>query len=399
MSIKTIKNSIQGKLYCAVEYISVQQKPQINFLFLKKRKSEFVIDKKGFCIEINDLFKFFKKIQHLFLIINNEQVLTKSVVGKLDALKAVQTAFPNLNSNDFYYETYQNETDTFISICRKDYVDSIIKQYEDANLNIIDFSLGNLIGTQLLPFVDEKELYTSNAFLSINNNELIDIKSTEAEFQKDYTINDLEINNNYVLGLAGILSYYTNQTFTQRSFIEKTAELKNKFTQIKTFDLGLKIGLAFIFTLLLVNFIIFTNYRDKINVLKSEIEVNENYKNNLLSLKEVVEKKKKIVDEITASESSKVSLYLDKIGASIPSKILLNEMNYQPLLKNVKNGKEILYQAQQIIIKGKSFDGIAFSKWISFLEQKNWIDVVTLVKYGTGKKTITEFQLKITLSE
>lgn len=396
---KVIRNIIQGKLYCAVEHSIIQQKMQINYLFLKKRKSEFIVEKKGICIVYSDLFKFFKKNQHLFLIINNEQVLTKSIIGKHNSQKAVQIAFPNLNRDDFYYEAYQNETNTFVSICRKEYVDGIIKQYEEANLNVIDFSLGNLTGIQLLSFVDEKEIHTSNAILSIKNNELTNIKRAEEEFQKIYTINDLEVDNNSVLGLGGVLSYYTGQILTQKSFSEKINLLQENFKQKINFDLGLKASLSFIFILLLFNFLIFSNYRDKINIINSEIEVNENYKGNLLSLKEEVDKKKKIIDEITSSETSKVSLYLDKIGASIPNKILLNQIYYQPLLKNIKKDKEIQYQSKQILIKGESTNGAVFSKWVTSLEKENWIKTITLVNYGTGKKTTTEFKLKITLLE
>lgn len=399
MSKKWFKNIIHGKLFCAIEHTNVQQKPQINFLLLKKQKREFVVEKKGICLEFNELFKFLKKKQHLFLIVNNEQVLTKSINGKLESQKAVHTAFPNLNSSEFYYESYSNESNTFVSICRRSYVDEMIEKYERASLNIIGFSLGNLIGTQLLSFIDDVELHTSNAILSIKNKVLIDIRKTEEGFQKIYTINDLEVNNNSVLGLGGILSYYTGQTITQKSFVDKASELQNKFTQIRTFDLGLKVGLGFIFILLLFNFLIFSNFRDKINIINSEIEINESYKVNLLSLKEEVVKKKKIVDEITSSETSKVSLFLDKIGASIPNTILLTHLNYQPLTKNIKKEKEIQYQQQQILIKGKSTNGTVFSKWAASLEQEKWIKSITLMNYGTGKKTITEFQLKITLSK
>ena len=394
-----IKHIIQGKLYCAVEHSIIEQKIQINYLFLKKRKSEFLIEKSDVFTNTNDLFKVLKKNQHLFLIINDDQVLTKAIKGKQDTQKAVQTAFPNLNRDDFYYEVYQNKTNTYISICRKEHIDSIIKQYEEAYLNIIGFSLGNLVGTQLLPFVEERELQTSNAFLSIKNHEITNIKKIEEKFQNDYIINDLKVNSNSVLGLAGILSFYTGQRFTQNSFIDKINLLQDRFKQKRFFDLGLKTSLSFIFILLLISFLFFSSYRKKVNNIKSEIEVNENYRGNLFSLKKEVNRKKKIVEEITSSETSKVSLYLDKIGASIPNKVLLNQLNYQPFLKNIKKGKEIRYQSQKIFIEGKSLDGAIFSEWISSLEQEKWIDKISVVNYGIGKKTITEFQLNITLAK
>jgi len=263
-----IKHIIQGKLYCAVEHSIIEQKIQINYLFLKKQKSEFLIEKSDVFTNTNDLFKVLKKNQHLFLIINDDQVLTKAIKGKQDTQKAVQTAFPNLNRDDFYYEVYQNKTNTYISICRKEHIDSIIKQYEEAYLNIIDFSLGNLVGTQLLPFVEERELQTSNAFLSIKNHEITNIKKKEGKFQNDYIINDLKVNCNSVLGLAGILSFYTGQRFTQNSFIDKINLLQDRFKQKRFFDLGLKTSLSFIFILLLISFLFFSNYRKKVNNIK-----------------------------------------------------------------------------------------------------------------------------------
>ncbi len=74
-------------------------------------------------------------------------------------------------------------------------------------------------------------------------------------------------------------------------------------------------------------------------------------------------------------------------------------MNFQPLFKNIKKDAEIQYQNQQILVKGLSFNDDVFSKWKSSLEQEKWIKSITLLNYGTGKKTTTEFQIKITLEE
>jgi len=372
------ENITYGKLFCAVEHTVVQQKKQINFLLLQKQKNEFVIKNNGICFELSDLFKIFNKKQHLFLIVNDKQVLSKIVNGKLEPKKAIQSAFPNLNSNDFYCETYQNEVDTIVSICRKTYIDDIIEKYEKLNLNIIDFSLGNLVVTQLLNYLNIEKIYSSNTALSIKNRTLVDIHKTEKKYSENYIINDLEVNSNSVLGLGGILSYYTGQNITRKNFDKKILELQNRYQQIKIFDLGLKTALGFIFSLLFFNFLIFNYYRDKINVIGSEIQVNENYKNNLLSLKEEVDKKKKIVDEIASSETSKVSLFLDEIGNSTPNTVLLKQVIYQPLIKSIKRDKVIQYQSYQILIVGKSTNGDVFSEWITSLEQEKWIKSITL---------------------
>lgn len=398
--IKNVQNNITyGKLFSAVEHVVTQQNPQINFLTFKRQKGEFVIEGEGNFSELTELSKFLKRGQHLFLIVNNEHVLSKSVNGKLDNQKAIHSAFPNLNTTEFYYESYQNESDTLVSICRKEYVDKIILKYKKRKINIIGFSLGNLIGTQLLPYLDVDEIHTSNATLTIKNKVLIDILKTEEELHKLYTINDLEVNNNSVLGLGGILSYYTNQSLTQKNFIDKINLLQNNFKQKRIFDLGLKFGLGFIFTLLLMNFLVFSNYQDKINVLTAEIAVNENSKEKFLDLKDKVDKKKKIVDEISNSTNSKVSSYLDNIGATVPKTVLLSQVHYQPLLKNIKKENKIKYDKDEIFVNGFASKGGDFSKWIASLEKEEWIQTITVLNYGTGKKSNTEFSFKISLRE
>ena len=182
------------------------------------------------------------------MIVNDKQVLSKIVNGKLEPKKAIQSAFPNLNSNDFYCETYQNEMDTIVSICRKTYIDNIIEKYDKINLSIIDFSLGNLVVTQLLSYLDIEKIYSSNTVLSIKDRTLVDIHKTEKKYSENYIINDLEINSNSVLGLGGILSYYTGQNITRKNFDKKILELQNRYQQIKIFDLGLKTALGFIFS-------------------------------------------------------------------------------------------------------------------------------------------------------
>lgn len=398
--IKNVQNNITyGKLFSAVEHIVTQQNPQINFLTFKRQKGEFVIEGEGNYSELIELSKFLKRGQHLFLIVNNEHVLSKSVNGKLDNQKAVHSAFPNLNVDEFYYESYQNESDTLVSICRKDYVDKIIQEYQNNKINIIGFSLGNIIASHILPYIDKSEIQTSNALLSINNQKITDFKNIENIQEQSYDINGLKIKNSSILGLAGILSYYTNQSLTQTNFSDKIALLQSNFKQKRIFDLSLKICLGFIFTLLLVNFLVFSNYQDKINVLTAEIAVNENSKEKFLDLKDKVDKKKKIVDEISNSTNSKVSSYLDKIGATVPKTVLLSQVHYQPLLKNIKKENKIKYDKDEIFVKGFASKGDDFSKWIASLEKEEWIQTITVLNYGTGKKNNTEFSFKISLRE
>ena len=388
-----IKYSIYSNLYCAVEY--TQNKGKMYFLLLKKKKDSFVIEKQDSLSTIEELKKQLPKKQHLFLVINNQHVLTKKIAGIMDYDKAIIHAFSNLKLTDFYLEVLHANNNTFVSICRKDIVDSILKTYENIHLSVVGFSLGNLIGSQLNSVIDNNdEFYSSNAVLTFNNKTLSNIDIKEDIQERNYTINGLNISSNYVLTLSGIIQYFTQNSLTESNFVSQIEDLNNSFKQKKYFTLGLQYGLTFIFGLLLISFIIFNNYYDKTELLSKEINIGENLKKTYFVLKRKIEKKKKLYSEMSSSNSV-VSYYLDEIGSSVPSSVLLVKLQYQPKLKSIKKNKEILVRNKQIIIDGKSSNSDRFSQWIKKLENKDWIENVSISYYGTEKEAKTTFELII----
>jgi Tfp pilus assembly protein PilN len=200
------------------------------------------------------------------------------------------------------------------------------------------------------------------------------------------------------LSLAGILSYYTNQKFTQLNFLDRINKLNNDFKQKRIFDIGLKIGLGTVFILLLVSFLFFSSYTSKIDGLNTSLEVNKTQKNSFLKLSDLVNKKEKLINDFSLT-SSKAAWYINQIGETLPHSIILSEIQWQPLTKNIKKEKQVLVQKNSIIIKGKSGNNTKFSSWVNLLEKQSWIDTIQIQEYGTGKKSSTEFKLRIKIKK
>ena len=387
-----------GNLYCGVEHAFINGQEKLNILLLKKKKSEFLIKDSLESNTVSELSNQLQKGQHLFLIINNEKVLFKNLDGIYNTQKAIVQAFPNLKVEDFYCEVYTNQNNTFIAICRKDYINNLIKEYHSHKLNVVDFSLGNLAVSQLTNFINEPTVETSNSIVSFANQKIKDIMVSATDSITPYTINGLEITKNTLLALAGIISYYSNQKQSVSNFDTISFKLNNDFKQKRIFDLGLKAGLALVFVLLLISFLFFSSYTSKINQLNVELELNKTHKKTLLKLSDDIQKKEQLVNDFS-SASSKTSWFLDQIGMIVPSSIILSEIQLQPLIKNIKEGEEILIHQNVIIIQGKSSNNNDFLNWIYNLEQLNWIEKVDIQKYGTGKKTTTEFELQMVIKK
>ena len=388
-----------GTTFCAVEHtVDKDSKEKLNFLQLKKQQKELVIASKYQFDTIEKLFPVLKPQKHLFLIINNQQVLFKKS-NEIDKNQEnlVKKSFPSLKLSEFYYEVLQADKHSFVAICRKDYVDNLIAQYEANGIAIVDFSLQNFVIQQLVPFLNENEINTSNSVISIQDNVISDIQKKSVQ-ETPYNINNLDVTNNELLPLAGILSYYTYFQNNQVGFGELQNQLKQKQFHKRFYELGLKVALGSIFLILLINFMVFSSYRSEINLLDNELALNSNYKNALIQLQNNVSKKEKLVKSLTSLSSSKTSWVLNEIGKTVPKRLLLTDLEYQPLLKSIKKNKEVAVGTNQIIIKGISKSDSEFTKWIAALKEKAWVKNITILSYGKGKKTTTSFEYLITFT-
>ncbi len=394
-----LKKLIYGNLFCAIAHTFINGTAYYHVLQLTYKKKTFEVISSHTYNTLLEATNTLKKGQHVFVIINHDKVLSKKIDGVHELNKAVSIAFPNIKSTDFAIEVLPQESHSFVTICRNSAIEKLLSNYADRQLNVIGYSLGNTIAATLLPYLTQDTIHSSNAKITIKNNLISSITKTTINTKQSYSINGLNISSKAVLSLSGILAYYTNINVTERNFTTTIEALKDGFKQKRIFTTSIKFGLGFILLLLLINFLFYSSYRDNINTLSSKQQVNESYKEALTELNDEVTRKRNIVTDITATATSRVSFYMDEIGGSIPTSILLSQLNFQPLQKSIKATKEITIESDAILVSGKSRIPEVFSDWINLLENKKWIAKVSVLEYGTGSKSKTAFEIYIQLKE
>lgn len=383
--------------YSTIEHAIYNNSEEINVLHVAKKKNELVIVARDNYKTPDEVLTSFKTEKHSYLVLNNQQVLSKKIdIVDEDEKLILRNTFPNIVLNDFYYEIYTNNKSTFIAICRKNYVEELIEKYKALKISIIGFSLGNLSVQQLLPFFKE-DIYTSNAFISINNDEIKAIEKTTIQ-SENYVVNDLTITNSEVLGLSGILSVFFSKSIFQKGLEERNSSLLKDFRSKQLFSIGLKVGLGTLFVILLINFILFSNYNSKVNDLKAHVALNKTQKEFLLSLKKEISQKEKVVTSLETASQSNVSRYLDIIAQEIPNTILLKELKYQPLKSQIKKEKPVLADEKNILVKGITKSNEDFLKFVAGLKKNSWVENITIVKYGKEKTANSLFELLIHIS-
>lgn len=389
-----------GNRYYGVEQTEVNGEEVLHAIILKKKKNELDIVESFETKSLEDLSSHIPKGKALSLTINNRSVLTKHVKGKVsESQRLVQLAFPSIKVEDFFYETLSQGENHFVSICRKSHVKDLLRAYSSNGLNVIDFTLGNLVCASLIPFADTKNFKSPNASITIEENGITDITPKNTQSESSYDINGLEIKSAQLLSFAVALNSIVKNQTTQSSFNEVKKELSTAYCQNRFTNQFPKIGLGALFVVLLVNFLFFNHYYNEVNTLKETAQVLEASKAKMVGLDEKVQKTEKMVSDVLKSSSSKSSFYVNEIIGSLPHHLLLTELNYQPLARKIKEGKSIENQEDTILISGQTNKQILFSDWISQLEVIPWINSVNILNFEDVGSGASKFAIKLNLKD
>ena len=386
-----------GKRFCGVEHSTDYEEEILNATVLIQTKKELNISASFKENTIEGLVKKLPKHQHLVLIVNNEKVLSKTIETKqTEALKLVYSAFPNINLEDFYFEIHSQKNTHFINICRKDYITTLIETYDKHKLSILNISLGNHSLSNLFEFIHEKTIYSSNAKITLKNNELIQIEKGSV-ISESYDVNGSNVTNDQMLSFSGALQPILKNNSTNTNFVTEKNRLEDSYKQTRFFNLFIKFGGLFILGLLLINFLFFNHYFNSVNKLAQVSEINQVTKNQITVLNESVSKKMKLVDDLLKSNGSKSSFYSHTIIQSLPKTILLSDYHYQPLLRRIKEELPIELNTNHIVISGSCIKSADFSEWINHLEKMEWIAKVSILEYRNTNSKKSNFKISISI--
>ncbi len=395
--LERVKKYIKdGNCYTGVEYVERDSILNLYCTQLSKKRDELDVTAFFAINTITELSLKLKKDTSLFLVINTSQVLSKIIEKKeTDDLTTINSAFPNIELDTFYYEITSFGENLMIAICRKEHVDDILSAFSEKKQQIIGFSLAFQQLYQVEKFIDQTVIKLPEAILN-REDKRISINNAN-ENNIEYNINGSIVKNTFLVSFSSALTHFLNGSSLASNFIEKTSYLKSEYYQKRFFQLYSKSFGITILGLLLINFFFFNHYFQKVEKLKETAEVNTSNKEKLLELSEIVLKKEKLIDDVVSSSSSKSSMYLDQIASLLPSTLLLSSMDYQPIESKIKKNETILFDVNSIHIKGQAKDNEDFSKWIEAVEKLDWVSRLDVTGYGYENKSTSSFIVLINI--
>jgi hypothetical protein len=387
-----------GTTFCGVEVTSSLSEKIVFAVTAKMKNNEFQQLEFLQSDSLVDLSKKLSKNQHCYLTINTDKVLIKEVPFDINAAKVLSLAFPGLSLSEFYYEILNTESKCFVAVCRKDYVNSILDEVEKQKINVIGFNLGFTPLTKLIHFIDKNEIITSQYQFTIEDQSIFSF-SDSGDTTESYNIDDIQMPSDYLMSVSSLFNYVSVSSEIKSNLEKENNKLKIGQQEKNFFNKGIKVALGIVFTLLLLNFLVFgSSFKDQ-QTLQEEVGLLE-YQRTIFTTKLAeIDKKERMVNNILNSGNSKSSYYINRIAYGKSASIIFDQIQFQPLKKAIRPEKQIEYDQNEITIGGESSDKEAFSRWIESLEQFEWIKSVTVTGYGLSKRNTSSFDVELQLKQ
>jgi len=397
MGLPSINSLLLGKQYIGIEHFTLNSEDKVSLLLVENKKEGLVIAKKD---RVNYNGKIAEKWDSklpFFLIVNTNQVIQKEVSG-IDPSdeKLLHKAFPNTNWEEFYFEIWRLKTKSIIAITRKSYLDEMLANYVAQKISIAGISLGICSIAEIVDYTTETEFYTNHQAVSRQEQNQI-ITSEALESAVIYNINDLQLENRQLLAFSGILRMIMNNTPNTGSVVSYNEELYDVYNQKVFFSKGLKVMVAVVFVILVLNFLFFSHYYKLAQETSEILLVNKSSVEDVNQLKKRIIVKEEKVKSILGKTTSQSSLMINEIARKVPSSIVLTELAFNPLEKKVKLEEPILVQERTITISGTTIANEAFTRWVEEIEKLNWVDKVLITHFGKNEANETAFSIKLTL--
>lgn len=393
--LEGLHTKLSGHLYYGIEVTSFKEDDIEYFITVLKASKEelnleFFGDHKTF---FNDKNKTLKAC----LIVNTEQVLSRELdQPQANIEQSIESLFPNVDLNNFYYQSHLHQSKQYLSIVRKKHIDTIVEKLQSHEIYVSKIGLGNTIVSCLEQFSNLKRFSTSNAEISLDKN--LDIKKQSETILSKFDIQGIEVSNLHLLSFLGAVNEHQSifEVDDNLGIISDSSTEEYKYYLI--FYYGLRSAVVFLLMVLMINFFYFNSYYDYVNS-------NENSENKPLissynNLKSQVEQLDKLTTQILQNQSSSTSFLFNDIIKILPSNIQLSEIAFQPLKKKIKKDKPIELHESEIIIKGETENSESFAYWNNNLEQLDWVNKVVITEFDAVENSRNHnFEIKIQLKE
>lgn len=382
------KSYLTKSSVCGVECVFADTELTFNYAVIQNKKNKVEFLEQGQNSDLSVICKIAKKSNSpVILVITGKGVITKKIIfSENDSLQLnvlVKQHLAAINPNEFYIQFYKNETNSgFLCICRKEQIDVLLSQLMQEKGECVNVFISPLVCNALSGLTaSHNHIYTSLNQLDLINGYVDAVlpKSNTSE-SVSLKFDDIEIKANQTIPFAAGFSYLTKQHNFSSDDINIVQLLSKHLEKIKI-KLLLFSLIAVIFVVSAVNSVLFFQKFEEDSALQVELNLYESKNAQITQLLESYQKKKNLIEQTGIFDNKKLSVYADKIAATLPNEIVLRELYFNPEVGETEEDSLVDFQENSLIIKGNCSKSLILNEWVNVLKSQSFVKSVNLENF------------------
>lgn len=381
---------------------------RFNFISVKKKKQNKIefIDEESTIDNFDTLKNSIDTKIPICLVINGKGIISKKVATDKDENieTLLQKVLPNALSSDFCVRSYpSDDSNNFVSLIRKSQLEKIVEEFIKNKIFIIDVFWGPFIVGSLIPLIGNtnSELSSENYKFTLHNQKITDYTTIDIPEKETFKIENENIHIQSMIALGGLIFHFFENNGINTSNIPCVVNCEKEFTYSRLFT---KIGwsiLVFMFSILLINFILFGYYDKEKQKLSGQVNQYNDLLINLDTLKKSIAQKQDLLESSGLSGSTKNSFYADRIASTIKTGITLTKLAVTPVEKtnnNNQNEEGYTFKKEYILINGTTNSSTYLNEWVKEMKKLKWVKEVIIKNYtqeNNLKPAVFTIEIKI----
>jgi hypothetical protein len=375
-----IKNEV-----CALEVQLNDAQTVFNYSILRSNGKKIDLINSGAISNFNEIPKqILKSKTPIVLIINGKGIVLKKInvsENEIDLNVLIENHLPAINRDDLAIQLFkQHDNTAFLTLCRKSVINELLNSLKNTKYEIANIYIGTPAIIGLSHFWEELNYIPSGSQVIELRNGLIDSISPLLDHKKEVNILGLTISKNYTLCIAAGLSYLMQNIISKNSDAElegfhKTHTENNKFRFLSICIISLA------FVLSIINVIFFTNYFKVNSKLENELSIYQSKYEQINDLLNKYERNRNLIENSGLLSEGKLSEYADKIGASIPEEIILNQLYFNSPKESDSKDSLLEFNNKRLLVKGICNKSLIVNEWLNVLKMQEFVREVHLQKF------------------
>ena len=386
---------------CGVECVFEETGITCHYAVLQTRKNSIEMAQQGSSSDLKEVLAVAKKFSApLCLVLNGKGIMVKKILlGESDApdLKdLMQQHLPAIQASEFYTQFYKHEHGWgHIALCRKEQLNQLLGTLGQ-NAEPVNVYIGPAVCNALSLITASYNRLTSSTFrLELNHGFLDESYPLGDTDPVTLSVDGLSVASPQIIAFAAGFAYLSRQEVyvTDNAEIERLP--KQHAAKLKVRIL-LFFFIAVLFVISGVNSVLFFQKFEEHTALEVELNLYESKHSQITKLLEEYQKKKSLIEQAGVFDHKKISVYADKIAASLPQDIVLREMYFNPEDGEAELDSLADFRQNELIIKGNCSKSLLLNDWVNVLKSQSFVKSVNLENYiFSSEGHLPNFVLKL----